>query len=234
MNVIQLRPKYSIEQYPIILTFPGIVSSYPGVTVDIISGDTAPAKIFVGLPSVDRDKVLLSVSGGLPGAVYKISCTGMIEGDPVVVSGILAVLPTVAQAPPGNSILPFTDTLTSHPYSTYNVDDITVSSYALSGEQKLFLVSYEYLETLQVSSHAVDGEIRPALREYSYTETIEVSSIAVDGIKRVTVLPYDYTEDVQVNSIAIDGIKRITVIDYLNYPPENIEVTSHALDGIKL
>ena len=119
---------------------------------------------------------------------------------------------------------------TTPPYPVLVVDSIGVSSAARDG-----IMWQPPMDEMDVYSHALDGVKRELVLYYStQPEEIDVSSVALNGIKRALVQRYTSpAEEINVASVALSGTKKIIVVRYPHYAPEEIDVTSFALDGIK-
>lgn len=124
----QNKPKYTVEQYPLVFSFASNVQGIPTITVEMLYGEDPNKDLFTGLSVVYRNLVLTIVSGGVPGCIYNVTC----EVDDEVNSTAVAVLPTLA---PGHSgtVVPFTELHTTPPYPGFYEDYLGLSFGPVGG-----------------------------------------------------------------------------------------------------
>lgn len=117
---------------------------------------------------------------------------------------------------------------TTPPYPLLTMDAIGVSSHALDP-----FVWLPPLDEVDVSSFALDGAHRDLIAKYEgEPEEIDITSHALSGEHRDLIARYAaIPEELDVEGFALDGVHKVIVIQYLNYEHEEIDVTSHALNG---
>lgn len=228
MNIIQLRPKYQLEQYVVTFIFPGDITEIPDVSVEVVTGLDPDVQTFAGLLSVWQGDVNVLVRQGQPGCVYRITCSATVGDDVFEIAGVISVMPTSAELPPGSLPAPFTQVVTTPPYAYIYEEELDAIGVGLDG------IYVEFLEDeLDAFSLALDGILRELIARYTMEpEELDAVSVALNGVLRSLLLPYSMEpEELDVESVTMNGVLRNIVIPYLNYPPEEIDTVSIALNG---
>lgn len=230
MRTINLRAKYSIEQYAVLFEFSGNVIGDPKVSIDLVSGDDPDKDQILGFFFVQDSFVSVIVSGGVAGCVYDITCAAVVGIDIEAITGRLAVKSTTALVPPGNSIAPYSLLYTTTPYPFVFMESVDLVSNARGG----YAIVYPD-EAVDILSVAIDGLKRTPLLTYAIPiEALDILSNALDGVQRTISKHYDIPiEGVDITSIALSGTKKVVLIIYLNYSVESVDITSVSLNGTK-
>lgn len=166
------RAKYSLEQYPVVFSFPGNVLGFPDVTVEVVSGEDPNAVSFAGFPAVFDNLVSVIVVGGVPGVIYKLICVAVVGDDTLTKVGLIAVKPTLATEPPGTAVpIPFTAVVTTPPYpilvteelqAVAALSDITLRDTVVDvTEEVVYLGVTPSLVSLVFRSGVIDFETGP-------------------------------------------------------------------------
>lgn len=126
--IIQSKPKFTVEQYPLVFPFTSNIQGIPEVSVDVLYGSDPDKDLIVGLVVTFSNFVLVVIRGGVAGCIYSISC----DVDEQVVSTTVAVLPTAAP-PQEAGTIPFTALHTTPPYPAFFQDFGDVAFTVTSG-----------------------------------------------------------------------------------------------------
>ena len=131
----QSKPKFTVEQYPLVFSFESSVQGIPVIAVEMLYGEDPNKDLLVGLTVVYANYVLAVISGGVAGCIYSINCTV----DEVEVTTTVAVLPTLAP-PQENPTVPFTELVTTPPYPGFFEDFADTSFSTVSGTLSTLVV----------------------------------------------------------------------------------------------
>ena len=232
MTAVHFRPKYSIEQYLVLFSFSAPLDSFPTILVEIVSGSATDAETFAGAPIIQGSDIFVRVTGGTPGCVYRVTCSGEIEGVPVKKQGLIAVMPTSAVEPFGVPEAPLTRSVTTPPYPVYEEGRLDTSLKMLSG---LFLQTPE--DYIDVSVAALGGQIRDFivfLPPQPPEESVDLGVVPIGGgLKDVIVyLPPQPPEEAEIHHLLpLGGDIKTVVVFYTNYPPEFLDTALTPLGG---
>jgi hypothetical protein len=152
---IQSKPKFTVEQYPLVFSFDASVQDSPHITVEMLYGEDPDKDLIVGLVTVYNNLVIVVIRGGIAGCIYSISC----EADEQVISTTVAVLPTLAPYQDA-AILPFTALHTTPPYPAFFEDFGLVGFSVTSGTLNTLVIPADMQDDLaEVGFTPVSGFI---------------------------------------------------------------------------
>ena len=227
-----LRPKYTIEQYLVVFSFPDIVSDEPVVRAIAVIGDDPDADALVGLPYVSGSMVAVPVLGGIAGCVYEISCETEIAGEILTYTGRLAVLPTAAVIPDEVVPLPFTLAVTTPPYVLESFSGISATASPTNARVELLTFPAGEYES---NAYVVDMEVR----DMRIFHTVDMGSYEPDcyvvGAEVRTMRIFEtqdmggYEPDCSVTDIVIEQI-RVVLTD----TQENLYIADVAVTDIEV
>jgi len=195
------------------------------VVVEVAAGiDPNPEDILWLVASVIGSKVSQGFQLGLPGVIYRVTCTAESSaGKLYQKTSLLAVLPSAAIGPPLYGI-PFT----SRPYPIQDIEGIASSSLILEGDSLQLII-----EGVNSSGFILAGELRDQLQSYSMLpEGIDSTGSILAGELRTILISYTGLPE-GINSIGtiMAGELKTILITYTNGKPEGIDSTATILSG---
>jgi hypothetical protein len=131
----QARPKYTVEEYPLVFVYDTNITSVPTFSIKLLSGIDPVKEAMLGPAVVSRNLVALFIYGGVAGCIYEISCVA----DEIEKTARVAVLPTAATAPPSGG-LPFLHRVNSMPYPVIYRDEISLGFSVIGGSIDVLVV----------------------------------------------------------------------------------------------
>lgn len=230
MIELSLRAKYDIEQYLVFFPFPGIVLGTPYVEVEVLVGEDPTPWTFAGLPVAKDNLVAVVIAGGVPGCVYRVICTALVDGEEFTFTSKVAVKESTSPSPGGSSVPPTAEGVTTPPYPLFILDSICTKFSAIDAS-----IFENPSDSVEVELYALDVIRRDVLQSYyNPPDEIDVTFAALDATRRPILLVYQNPPDsVDISFFALDATRKDVLIIYYNYAPEGIDVTFTALDATR-
>lgn len=193
--------------------------------VIVFSGlDDHPEQLLDGPPERDGVVVYQRLQLGRPGVVYKIIVTVTLDsGAAFSRETLLAVLPSIAKAPP-----PFSVIYTSRPYPIEVLESLGSTGGVSDGRFITVLP-----EGFKATAGILGGMLKDPLVAVSILPEGFVSSCQIAaGSLRMPLVEYENSPEGFISTCDITtGSLEIVLVSYLNYAPEGFRSTAGILNG---